>query len=210
MAVLKAAEADLAKQRSMIEGLIERVAAYKDESADQVFDPESTVPGAPKPPAMDPMKTMKMTVAPAQPAAPAPAPAKKKVDAPLVSDDDFMRDLQKIEAAKKPPPPPAEDRTRTMKLPAGAETTQRLGAKPVVPEKPAVFNPESTMKIQALDPNFRPEATQKMDAMPPSGPDTTQKIDPQAAPGPESTQPLEESIWKLQEAKKILQGLKQK
>jgi hypothetical protein len=207
MAVLKAAEADLAKQRGMIEGLIERVSAYKEEGDNQVFDAESTVPGAPKPAVMDPMKTQKMTVAQAQPAAPAPA---KKPDAPLVSDDDFMKDLQKIEAAKKPPPPPAEDRTRTMKMPAGADTTQRLGAKPVVPEKPAVFNPESTMKIPALDPGFRPDQTQKMDAVPPSGPDTTQKIEPKAGPGPESTQPLEESIWKLQEAKRMLQGLKQK
>jgi len=95
------------------------------------------------------------------------------------------------------------------------ERTQKMdAAKPA--EKPgAPFNPDKTTKMNAVDPGFKPEATQKFgpettQRMGTAGPETTQKIDPTATPGPETTQPLEDSIWKLQEAKRILQGLNQK
>jgi hypothetical protein len=72
------------------------------------------------------------------------------------------------------------------------------------------------MRIPKLDPNFRPESTQKIDASPNTtqkidpAPNTTQKLDAAAAPGAEQTQRLDDSIWRLQEAKRILQGINQK
>jgi hypothetical protein len=70
---------------------------------------------------------------------------------------------------------------RTQKLPAGADRTQKL-----VPDG------DRTQKIAALDPAFRPEQTQILD----SPADTTQRTD--------------DSIRRLQEAKRILQKSGQK
>ncbi|HUL96545.1 MAG TPA: hypothetical protein VLT89_11065, partial [Usitatibacter sp.] len=126
-----------------------------------------------------------------------------------------------------------------------AQRTQQL---PVPPQKPAPRAPaegERTMKMQKLDPGFRPDATQQMNAphertQPPHertqqlntphertqrldasptttqridpSPNTTQKLDPPAASQPpagsaESTQRLDDSIWRLQEAKRMLQKI---
>jgi len=43
-------------------------------------------------------------------------------------------------------------------------------------------------------------------------PNTTQKLDPNTQPlsNAESTQRLDDSIWKLQEAKRILKGIREK
>ena len=67
----------------------------------------------------------------------------------------------------------------TVRMPAARpppEQTQPLGpgGPPKVPEKPAAFSPEATMKIPKLDPNYRP-------------PDSPPKPDP----SPNTTQPLE-------------------
>jgi hypothetical protein len=72
--------------------------------------------------------------------------------------------------------------------------------------KPAAFDPMATQKlapegdrtqqIPALDPAWRPEATQK--------------IEPRAGDDAQVTQRLDDSIWKLQEAKRILQGIGKK
>ena len=70
---------------------------------------------------------------------------------------------------------------RTQKMPAGADRTQKL-----VPEG------DRTQKIAALDPAFRPEQTQILE------------------PSPETTQRTDDSIRRLQEAKRILQKSGQK
>ena len=130
--------------------------------------------------------------------------------------------------------PPAAPKPATAAAPAPA-TEKRTG------------DSEKTQKIPRLDPNYRPDATQKIGpaSTPPPGPEdtqilgaqstqkvspavtpppgpedtqilgaqTTQKIDPAAAPAEpnaEQTQRLDDSIWRLQEAKRILQGINQK
>jgi hypothetical protein len=65
----------------------------------------------------------------------------------------------------------------TVRMPAAKpppEQTQPLGpgGPPKVPEKPAAFSPEATMKIPKLDPNYRPETKQ-----PDPSPNTTQPLD---------------------------------
>src|SRR5688572_27988953 len=92
MALLKAAEADLRKQREMIEGLIGRVAEYKEGGEPQAeYDGPEASPGdivddSPKP----------------APVAAKPAPAPKKADEPLMSDDMLGSFV------KKPAPPAPE------------------------------------------------------------------------------------------------------
>jgi hypothetical protein len=59
------------------------------------------------------------------------------------------------------------------------------------------------MKIQKLDPNYRPpETPQKADPNPP-----TEPLPQQASSDAETTQRIDDSIWRLQEAKRILQGI---
>ena len=65
---------------------------------------------------------------------------------------------------------------------------------------------DKTMQIPKLDPAYNPEATQRID-----DPSTTQKLD--TAPGSseaEQAQRIDDSIWRLQEAKRILQGVREK
>jgi len=239
MAVVKAAELDIGKQREMIEGLIARVSEY---AARASLEPETTttVPGGPRP-GTTPAELMQTTKI--EPAAP-------KVEAPLISDD-LMAHLG---SAKPAAPAPAFDPMKTQKLPPGSDRTQRMGSvestqrmdaapKPApapapAPEKRSFSDGEKTMKIPKLDPNYRPESpqkpgpdstqriepspnsTQRLDPSPSTtqriepSPTTTQKIDPTSSADPganaEQTQRLDDSIWRLQEAKRILQGLNQK
>ena len=248
MAVVKAAEAELRKQREMIEGLIARVSEY-DESAVDTLTRAPAAPAAPRARApADPMATTKLSTfepekTQMQPAAPA---------APLMDDSAFASLVKK--PAEPAPAAPAAfdpmktqkmDATATQKLPPNAATTQKLSPDDAqrtqrmdsqdaqrtqqLPQKPgpvAAPQPpgERTMKIQKLDPGFRPDATQqignpherttqlKVSAEP--SPNTTQKLDPPPASQPpasnaESTQRLDDSIWRLQEAKRMLQKLDQ-
>ena len=132
--------------------------------------------------------------------APAPAPAKPAFD-PMKT--------QKMDA----------DAQSTQRLPAGHDTTQKMSREPEITQRlgestpqPAPPQPigEKTIKTGRLDPNFRPEATQRLDP----SPNTTQKLDPgpntQPLSNAESTQRLDDSIWKLQEAKRILQKINPK
>src|SRR5690606_38613630 len=106
MALLRAAEADLRKQREMIEGLIARVSAHADlgSHADEAPAQPLHLPQS----QADVMQTTKLATfeAPRPPAAPAAAPAAPA--APLVSDDL----MAEIGSAK-----PAFDPMKTQKLP---------------------------------------------------------------------------------------------
>ena len=255
MAIVKAAEQDLAKQREMIESLVTRVSEYASraphspESPAPMAQPEQDVP-------VDMMQTTRMSAFEAPKPAPevasaraatsvAPAPASKAAAPlpaqPLISDD-LMSQLGPAKPAPAAPAfdpmatqklPPGSDHTQ--KLPAGSDRTQRLDgvertqrmetAKPPAapaPEK-RMADSEKTQKIPKLEPSYRPETTQKVSPgiTPPPGPEdtqilgaqTTQKIDPAAAPADpnaEQTQRLDDSIWRLEEAKRILQGINQK
>ena len=201
MAILKGVEADLRKQREMIEALIARVTAHE---AKVDGDPEATIPPAQVPPEL--MRTTKLSTfeSARPPARPVPPPAPKAPETPLVSDD-LMAELGAKQAAPAFDPmatqklPPNADRTqrlppnaeKTQMLPAGAEQTQMLpGSEP----RPA-FNPESTEILEEKEAHarFQPDRTQKM-----------------PEPGVEATQRLDDSIWRLQEAKRILQGINNK
>jgi hypothetical protein len=187
MAVLKAAQADLAKQRAMIDDLVSRVTQHEARASLAADLP----PLAPRPEAHGTIELMKGKAAalkaatPAPKAAPRPPPAPAAPPAtPMVADDLFAQ----ISAAKTAP----FDSMSTQKLAPESERTQRI--EPVSP--PArVPEGDKTQKIAALDPAYRPDVTQKM---PPADGDA------------QTTQRLDDSIWRLQEAKRILQGIRDK
>jgi hypothetical protein len=171
------------------------------------------------------------TAATSKPAAPKPA------ETPLISDDmmgSFMKkpafdpmatqkmpsgadQTQKMPTgADQTQKMPGVDRTQRMDVPAAPETTQRMDAaktpestqpianRPKAPELPREVKDDRTIQTRRLDPAFKPEATQKLDLDAPASP---------APPGdlnPEATQRLDDSIWRLEEAKRILKGVKEK
>jgi hypothetical protein len=88
----------------------------------------------------------------------------------------------------------------TQRLPPGSERTQQF-----------VSDGERTQQIKPLDPKFNPEATQQLEPVPTSTqrlPDPAAAADAQKAA--ETTQRIDDSIWRLQEAKRILQNIPQK
>ena len=88
--------------------------------------------------------------------------------------------------------------------PQGPESTQPIHNRPKAPDLPREVRDDRTVQTRRLDPGFKPEATQKLDLEAPATP---------AQPGemnPESTQRLDDSIWRLEEAKRILKGVKEK
>jgi len=94
-------------------------------------------------------------------------------------------------------PKPAEfDPMSTQKLAPESERTQRIE-----PASPPARAPEGdrTQQIAALDPSYRPDVTQKI---PPAPADSQGDA--------QTTQRLDDSIWRLQEAKRILQGIREK
>jgi hypothetical protein len=220
MALLRKAEADLRNQRNMIESLLARVSAYEATASLETDLPETlNIPAAK---AAEMFETTTATGTATTRPVGAPAPAKKPAQ-PLISDD-LMAQLSS--AGSPPKPAPAFDPMATQKLPAehdrtvkmspgdtqrmdaqSPQTTQRLdippgpqSTQPIGPRPtPAVPQPpgERTMQIKALDPGFKPDSTQKL------GPGTVP-----AAPdmsNAEVTQRLDDSIWRLQEAKRLLQ-----
>ena len=109
----------------------------------------------------------------------------------------------------------------TQKMPAAPQTTQRLpgnvGDTQRLPQPAAtqkfVSDGERTQQIKPLDPKFNPEATQQLEPTPTS----TQRLntaDPaiaaDAQKAAETTQRIDDSIWRLQEAKRILENIPQK
>ncbi|MGZ5660815.1 MAG: dynamin family protein [Usitatibacter sp.] len=252
MALLKGTEAELAKQREMIEGLIQRVSQHEAraslaESPVPLGTPETAVPvelmqttrmaafdaprPAPKPapapaparapiapeapriddaafahlgkpamPVFDPMKTQKTTVSPE---------STQRLDAPDPNRTQRMTpaDPQSTQRMTAADPQSTQrmasgDPQSTVRLPAAdPQATQRLDAQPAEKARPAPAGEgDRTMKIQKLDPAYRPEATQTLDPNPPTEPL------PQSTEA-ERTQRIDDSIWRLQEAKRILQGI---
>ena len=131
--------------------------------------------------------------------------------------------------------PPGADRTQkmptgadqTQKMPAGAERTQRIDVpspestqrmdkspestqpipnRPKPAELPREVKDDRTIQTRRLDPTFKPEATQKLDLNPPTMP----LPDKAGELSPEATQRLDDSVWRLEEAKRILKGVKEK
>jgi hypothetical protein len=204
MAILKSAEADLRKQREMIEGLIARVSAHAATSSLDQDAPGTTT--TPRAPAMDAMATTKLSTFEAAPRAPAPKPPAQP-EKPLMSDD-LMAGLAGIGKPAAPPAAPAAapafDPMSTQKLPSGAERTQKMTADEM----------ERTQRVTPLDPGFKPDSTQKLDlSKPADSAQSTQKLPAgPLAPStdPESTQRIDDSIWRLEEAKRILQNIPQK
>jgi hypothetical protein len=192
MAMLRAAEQDLKRQRDMIDNLITRV---KEHGAHPVLAESPPAPTPSQEVPVDFMKTARVQAfdpsrstprpipAPRAPSAPAPvsapapaaasAPKPAPVEKPLVADDAFAFLGNGAETTQPVKP-----------LEKVAETTQR------VPDA------ERTQQIPALDPNFKPEDTQAMPAF---------AANPGTVPGGETTQRLDASIQRLQEAKRLLQ-----
>ncbi|HXS53240.1 MAG TPA: dynamin family protein [Usitatibacter sp.] len=183
MATLRQVEAELAKQRQMIDGLVARVSVHEAKASLAVDIPPSVA----RRELAEPIELMAGAVA-AQARAATPKPAAPKPSAPaaapMVSDD-----LLAQFAAK---PQPAFDPMKTQKLEPESERTQRIDP-PRVARSP---DGDSTVQIPKLDPNYRPDATQPMESA--------------GEPGAEATQRLDDSIWRLQEAKRILQGIGKK
>lgn len=187
MALLKAAEADLRKQREMIESLILRVSQHEARASLQGEIPpaarlEQNVP-------IELMQTTKMAAFEAPRPVPKPAP-KAVVKAaspagPMVSDDTLAS---------------AFDPMKTQRLDVGGDRTQRI------PALDPAFKPEETLILDAAapPPAFKPEDTQILDDKPGIPPQAAKDSDAQV------TQRLDDSIWRLQEARRILQGLPQK
>ena len=193
MALLRQAEAELAKQRAMIDALVARVSVHEAKAA---LAPEIP-PAVARRELAEPIELMvganaaQARAAAPKPAAPKPAPP---AQTPMVPDDLLAQVTAKLEPGFDPMAtqklePQSE---RTQRIEPGIERTQRID-----PAK-AARSPEGdrTVQIPKLDPGYRPEATQP--------------IDPGATPQAEATQRLDDSIWRLQEAKRILQGIGKK
>jgi hypothetical protein len=142
--------------------------------------------------------------------------------------DDLMSQLAALKPAAAPAP--AFDPMATQKLPPNSDRTQKLtieSTQRIQPLEPA-FKPEATQQLepkafsaeatQQLDFTAKPDTTQKLETQ--SSPETTQRIDttqtlpvqPPPAEGSdaETTQRIDDSIWRLREAQRILAGLPQK
>jgi hypothetical protein len=194
MAVLRETEAALAKQRAMIDELISRVAVHEAKAS---LAP-AVAPAVSRPQLDAPIALMGNTGAakPSAPAAPAkaaprPAPAAAPAE-PMVSDELFAQ----IGSGKPAAP---FDSMATQKLAPESERTQPVDTAVLRPRAP---DGDRTMQIPALDPAWNPEATQRIDPAPAPA--------PAPADDAQVTQRLDDSIWRLQEAKRILQGIGKK
>jgi hypothetical protein len=226
MAQYKAVEVDLQKQRDMIEGLISRV------SQQEARAPIPDMVGSPIPRVDDTitpemMRTHTARIAgidpPLQrPAAQKPAPAAAKPAAPpaapMISDDllsqfattpaeDPQRtqrvdpDLSRRAAdSGRTQPVPNEGGPQTEPMPEETVRTQRLDAEPPGEYQRTQRMPspdgDKTVKVSKLDPNWRPDSPEPL---------PTPGTDVQDAT---TTQRLDDSIQRLQEAKRLLQNLK--
>jgi len=104
---------------------------------------------------------------------------------------------------------------QTQKMPSGHDSTQRIDKGPEhtqpipnvpkAPELPREVRDDRTIQTKRLDPKFNPESTQRIDTNPPTTP-----LAGKDGMSPEATQRLDDSIWRLEEAKRILKGVKEK
>ncbi len=235
MAILKTGEADLRRQREMIDGLIARVSAHAATSSLDKDTAPSTVHARDQAVSPEMMRTTRLATfesarpkaAPAPAVAPAPAPVPAK---PLISDT-LMAQVAGINTEKGAPQPaippakpaaapaPAPSPLATQRLPTSHDQTQKLPPSAQPAAQPMTADQmERTQRIKPLDPAFNPEATQQLvpTPTPPASVSATQRLDVQpapAAPAPqpmseaETTQRIDDSIWRLQEAKRILQKI---
>jgi len=177
MAKVKAQEAELRKQREMIEGLIQRVSEHEaksslsdsglipprdpNESDDWMRDTKFNTAGMAA--ASDAQEMSRLKAAAARPApAPKPAPAPA---AALISDD-FMSQIDGLKPGTAPERKPAA-------TPAPASAQALVPAQAFDPEATQSFDPEATQKFPpgALDTQKMPVGamdTQKMSASPSS------------------------------------------
>jgi hypothetical protein len=169
---------------------------------------------------------------PPKPAAPRPAPAPRPAEAPLISDDmlaALSRHGGEVTINER-----GTDGEKTQRLPAfdprlyNPDGSRKAGAgQPPGADRTQRLDPGSTQRLdfgstQKLDPGatqkldfgntqkLDPGATQKLDpgTTQKLDPGTTQKLDPGTTQklGPTTTQKLGESIEKLEEARRTLQG----
>jgi dynamin family protein len=205
MAMLRTAEADLRKQRDMIEGLIARVSAHAATASLAEEAPTAPLERAPQA-APDMMRTTRLGAfepAPAGAAAGAPSAettTPTRPAAPLVSDD-MMAELTGLKAsphkAASPRPPErapghadAERTQRIEELKKAVEHDKQLAQQKAAERTQRLsVDAEKTQQMPKYDPSYSPEATQKL----PSAQDA------------QKTQRLDDSIAKLQEARRLLQ-----
>jgi len=226
MATLRQVEAELAKQRQMIDGLVARVTQHEARaSLAEDLPPAVERSGLEAP--IELMAGMKPAPAPAsvRPAAPKPPPMPASppapAAAPMVSDDLFAQLSAKpaFDPMATQKLPPDSDRTqklgpeseRTQKLPPGSDRTQRL---PSGSERtqPVPSGSERTQQLPSGSERTQqlPSGSERTQQL---GPETerTQRIDPGTGlPDPEATQRLDDSVWRLEEARRILQGVREK
>ena len=149
-------------------------------TASLAFDPEKTLP----PSETTPVEFMP-AIAGAAPATPtvrvAPTPAPAPAPVAAAPAPQPQAPLLGDDLMAELGRKPAFDPMATQKLPEGADRTQKL--------------PDGADRTQKL----------------PDGAERTQRIEPPLkSADPETTQKLDDSIWRLQEARRILQGLNQK
>jgi hypothetical protein len=226
LAELKAVAEGLQKQREMIEGLLQRVS--RSEAAPAPSPAPAAGPAETTAPMMPPelMETTKLSVFEApltitrraaraqevfrevahvkeeapKPAAPKPAPPPRPAAAPMISDD--MLSALSRHGGEATINERGSDGEKTQRLPAfdprlyNPDGSKRAtGGQPPGAERTQKLDPGSTQRLDfSTTQKFDPGTTQKLD------PGTTQKLDPG------TTQKLEDSIEKLQEARRILQG----
>ena len=96
-----------------------------------------------------------------------------------------------------------------------AELEAKPGFDPMKTQKLERNDGDRTQKVRALDPDYRPDVTQKIDAtkmeetqiLDAKKMETTAILDGNPSNDAEVTQRLTDSIWRLQEARRILQKL---
>jgi hypothetical protein len=211
LAELKAVAEGLQKQREMIEGLLARVS--RDEAAAVAAPAPVAGVGETTAPMMPPelMETTKLSV----------------FEAPLTITRRAARAqevFREVAHVKEEPPKPAPRRPAPTTTPKPAEAPMisddmlsalsRHGGDVTINERPG--DGEKTQRLPAFDPRlYNPDGSRKAQAQP-AGADRTQQLDftstQKLNPGDTqkldltTTQKLDQSIEKLQEARRILQG----
>lgn len=180
MAILKSAEAELAQQRAMIDALVARVARQEAKT--------SMLAELPPPPAHPPLEAPIQFMKPKA----APAGATPETDA-------------KPAAAKPVPVPPAGAPAAEQPLVSDDLMAELARIPSPNRDDPTTTQPaprrDDPTTTQPLSP--RPERAQPVAE--PSAVAPANESRPAAPPG---AQPLDDSIWRLQEAKRILQGIR--